>query len=97
MICLNCNKGKAVKKEPYGYLFCKTCQIKQKRFKVGETIENTTEEIKESRKAYAPDILQRYRGDTANKKYIKKYGSKGFTPEQVKSAKDVYPGYYKDE
>lgn len=94
MICLNCGKGKAQKIEPYGWLPCKSCIKRQKGFAAGETIELTTDNIKEDRKKYSDDIMQRYRGDTANKKYIKKYGTKGFTEEEIKNAKDVYPGYY---
>lgn len=97
MLCLNCNKEKATYVEPYGYLFGKLCQKRQAKYDAGETIEITTEGIREERKAYAPDIIQRYRGHTANKKYIKKYGTKGFSKEEVKNAKDVYPDYYKDD
>lgn len=95
--CLNCNKNPAQKIEPFGYLPCKECVNKQKKYKVGETIELTTDDIKESRKEFETDIMQRYRGGTANKRYIKKYGTEGFTKEEVKNAKDVYPGFYKDE
>ena len=97
ILCINCSKNEAQKVEPYGYIFCKPCIARQKKYKVGEAIELTTDEIREDRKKYSTDIVQRYRGDTANKKYIKKYGTKGFTEEQVKNAKDVYPDYYKDE
>lgn len=62
-----------------------------------ETIELATDAIREDRKKYSDDILQRYRGEVANKRYIKKYGDKGYTKEQVKNARDVFPDYYKDE
>lgn len=96
-LCLNCGKRKAQVIQPYGALPCKTCLKKQRSYRAKEAIEITTEEIRESRKEYAPDIMQRYRGHVANKKYIKQYGTKGFTEEEIKSAKDVYPDYYKDE
>lgn len=90
MKCLNCLKKPAQRIEPYGYLFCKSCQKKQRAYKVKETIEVTTTEIRESRKEYAPDILQRYRGDTPSLEYIKQYGTKGFSREEVKQARNVW-------
>lgn len=97
MKCLNCGKGQAIKKDPYGYLPCIKCQKKALQYKVGETIEITTSTIKESRKEYAADILQRKRGDTPSLEYIQKYGTKGFTKEEVKNARNVWGSYYQDK
>lgn len=95
--CLNCLKRPAQQIKPYGVLYCATCQKRQRTYQAKETIELVTNNIKEERKIYDKDILQRYRGDVANKRYIKQYGTKGFTREEIKTARDVYPGYYKDE
>ncbi len=95
--CLNCNKGRAQYISPYGWVSCRSCQKRQKQYTVRETIETIPEELKEQRKEYATDVLQRYRGHVANSRYIKKYGSEGFTEEEIKNAQDVFPEYYKDE
>lgn len=63
---------------------------RQAKFNVAPTIELTTNEIKESRKEYADDILQSRRGSTASLEYIKKYGTKGFTKEELKGARNVW-------
>ncbi len=97
MICFNCGKNNVKSNSIYGMVYCTKCIEKQRKYAVKEAVEITTDVIKEERKAYSDDILQRYRGDTANKRYIKKYGKTGFTEEQIKGAKDVYPGFYKDE
>ena len=52
-------------------------------------IEITTEDIRIGRKEFKPDIYQRYRGDTASLEYINTYGTKGFTREEVKRARNV--------
>jgi len=88
--CLNCNKREATKHEVFGYLPCKVCLKKQKRYRVADTIELTTADIKEDRKKFQADILQRYRGDTPSKEYIDKYGTKGFTQEELRRKKNVW-------
>lgn len=45
--------------------------------------------MKEERKAYAPDILQRYRGNTPSLEYIKRYGTFGFTKQELRDARNV--------
>lgn len=99
MICLSCNKRKARRVEPYGYLPCLNCIRRQRTYQAKETIEITTGEIKESRKKYKDDILQKFRGDTASKEYISLYGSAGLTKEQIKNARNVWTenSYYKEE
>lgn len=98
MKCLNCNKNDAQYKEPYGYLPCTSCVERQRAFKVREAIEITTGEIKESRKQYSRDILQRQRGSTPSLEYIKQYGTKGFSKEEVKQARNVWGNdYYQDK
>ena len=96
-LCLSCGKRKANLVPPYGYLPCKVCVARQKKYRVRETIENTTDSIKEDRQKYRADIYQRYMGDTVSLEYIKKYGTKGFTPEEVKKAKNVTGEYYSDK
>lgn len=96
MKCLSCNKRKAQVVSPYGALPCKTCQNRQKNFKSNEAIEITTSEIREERKEYAADIEQRYEGGTPNLNYINKYGTKGFTPSEIKAARARHGTYYRD-
>ncbi len=95
--CLNCGKRPAQRLEPYGWTYCKTCLDKQSKYEVKETIEIVTQDIKESRKQYATDIQQRYKGNTASLEYIKAYGPKGFTREELKNARNVNEGFYKDK
>lgn len=99
MKCLGCGKEKAVNVAPYGWLPGKKCQTKSKKYNIGETIEVSTSEIKESRKEYSKDILQPRRGDTVSKEYIKAYGTKNFTREEIRGAKNVWTenSFYKEE
>lgn len=101
MICLNCNKRKAIKQNIVGYTYCKVCINKQRQYgSLGETIEMTTPEIKEERKQYQSEILQPFRSGQVSKEYIKAYGAKGIeaTPQEIKNAKNVWNhGYYKEE
>lgn len=99
MKCLNCNKNKARKVAPYGYLPCLQCIKKQAKATVRETIELTTEDIKEDRKKFSEDIIQRYRGNVPSLEYIKKYGTKGFNKEELRQAKNVWRenNYYSDD
>lgn len=96
LLCLGCGIRKARRVEPYGYLFCLKCTKRQKTFNAGETIEITTSDIKEDRKKYENDIQQRYEGDTANLNYINKYGTKGYTPQELEKAKAAHTTYYRD-
>lgn len=95
-LCLNCGVRPAQRIIPYGYMPCKICTARHKKYKVGETIEITTEAIREGRKEYRDDVLQRMRGNTASLEYIKKYGKKGFTKEQIREARNVWGEYYSD-
>jgi len=97
MKCLNCGVGEARKVEPFGYLPCAACVKSQSKYKVKETIEVTTDEIKEARVEFADDTLQRYRGSTASLEFIKKYGTKGFTEEEIREARNVEEGFYQDK
>lgn len=99
ILCLNCGIGQAQRIEPFGMLPCKQCILNQRQYSVKEAIEITTSEIKESRKEYSKDILQRMRGDTPSKEYIKAYGTKGFSREELKRAKNVWTEnkFYKDD
>lgn len=100
MKCLNCGKSEAIKDTWLGYIPCIKCASKTKVIpKV--TDEVTTDEIKRQRKEFDGDIEQPFRGDTLNKRYLKRYGTKGIkaTKEDIKNAKDVFSEahYYKDE
>ncbi len=89
-LCLNCNTNQAIKIEPYGYTYCADCQDKQRQYKLpNQAIELTTSDIKDSRKEFQKDILQRWRGDTPSLEYIKEYGGKGFSREELKKARNV--------
>lgn len=96
MKCINCNINKAQLKSPYGYLPCKPCVKRQKRYKAGQTIEITTDAIKEDRNVYSSDIEQRYEGNTPNLNYINKYGTRGFSVDEIKRAKAAHTTYYRD-
>ena len=97
--CLNCGKRKARNVIPYGVLPCLPCTKRGREVQINSAIEITTNEIKEERKQYAQDIIQRYRGPTPSLEYIKKYGTKGFTKDEVKEAKNVWSenNYYTDK
>ena len=99
MICLNCQKNKSIKHPVLGWLPCRKCTEKQRSAQIKETIELTTEGIKQDRKKYHDDIIQPYRGGTVSKEYIKKYGDKRFTKEEIKGAKNVWQEntYYNPE
>jgi len=90
MLCLNCNKNKARKDPVFGWLPCLKCTKRQRALSIKDTIEITTDEIKQDREKYADDILQRQRGSTPSLEYIKKYGAEGFTKEEVKAARNVW-------
>lgn len=96
--CLNCQINEAQYVEPYGYLPCTQCQDRHRKEAIKETIELTTDNIREERKAYHDDIVQKYRGHVASREYIRRYGKKGFTPEEVKNAKEVWHenNYYRE-
>jgi hypothetical protein len=102
MLCLNCNKRPAQRIEPFGFTYCKVCIKKQRQLELGETIEITTEEIRESRKEFKEDIYQPYRGGKVSKNYIKKYGTKNIdaTEQEVREAMnkpDIWDNsYYKE-
>lgn len=67
-----------------------------------QTVEMTSQEIKDHRKIYADDIEQPFREGVFNKRYYQKYGTKGVnvTQEDIKRAKNVWSlenDYYQDE
>ena len=94
---MNCGKNKARKVEPFGYLPCQSCVDKQAKYKVRETIECVPDEIKEARVEYHDDIIQRYVGATPNLAFIKKYGVKGFSEDEIREARNVDEGFYADK
>lgn len=69
---------------------------RQKKFKVGRTIELTTDAIREDRNIFASDIEQRYDGDVPNLNYINTYGTKGYSPAELKKARARHGTYYRD-
>lgn len=99
ILCISCNKNKAQQIPTLGYMPCKKCIDKNKKYKAKTAIEIVTEEIKEGRKEFKDDIRQRYRGHTANKAFIEQYGTKGFTEEEVRNARyvDDDSQFYKTE
>ncbi len=95
--CLNCGLYEAIKHETLGFLPCKRCQnlthlVPQKQ------IELTTQEIKDSRKEFEPDIVQPWREGELSKEYLQRHGTKYIkaTPEEIKNARNVWGGYYID-
>ncbi len=87
--------------ELYGALPCKACTKRQRAYKPRETIEITTNSIKEDRKKFSKDILQPYRSGQVSKEYIEAYGTERIeaTPQEIKNARNVWDdlGYYKKE
>lgn len=78
----------------------------QRITKPNQTIEITTDLIKEHRKIYENDILQPFRDGEISKEYIKKYPETvktmlkegHITQQEVKKAKNVWDlHYYKEE
>lgn len=108
MKCLICQKRKAVKVDPFGYLPCKVCQKRQRKIvKPRITAEITTNAIKEDRKIYETDITQPWRNGSLSKEFVQAYPDKvkqmikegTTTKEEVKRAKPVWgeDSYYKKE
>lgn len=97
MLCLNCHKGRAQKHSLYGWVHCKKCVKKLRALNVKETIEITTADIKEDRVKYFDDIQQRYEGGRPNLGYIRKYGTKGYSAEEIKQARNNHNTYYRDK
>ncbi len=101
ILCLNCNKHKAVKHPRLGYLPCLSCQQKQ-RSTPQKQDELPGESIKQQRREFAPDMLQPWREGQLSKEYLDKHGTENIkvTPEEVKNAKNVWKGdlgdYYSD-
>lgn len=94
--CLNCGKYWAQKHPMVGILPCIKCQVRQKKYKVQETVEITTNETKMQRKEYRRDILQRYERGHANLDYIKEHGKQGFSHEEIQKARSSETTYYVD-
>lgn len=98
-ICINCGKNPAQKLPPYGWMNCQSCQENQKHYQIPhQAIELSTPLILVGRKEYEKDILQSRRGNTVSLEYLKTYGAKQFTREEVKQAKNVWGEitYYSD-
>lgn len=100
MICLNCNKGKALFVHPIGWTYCKKCNDKHKLEKAKETIEMTTGDIKEERIIYSKDTVQPFREGVLSKEYLRVNGTKGInaTKDDIRNAREVWGHtYYKAE
>lgn len=54
------------------------------------SIEFIPDRIKEDRKSHAKSMLQPWRGGVASSEYIKAFGTKNFTKEEVRKAKPVW-------
>lgn len=98
---MNCGTHEAVKHPTYGWLPCDSCQ--KKRVEVSESVEFTSESIKEQRKEHRDDILQPHREGRLSKEWLDKYGEKaaqkrGFSRSEIVHATDVWGDtYYKRE
>jgi len=102
IICPVCKKRPAFKSDYWGYLPCPSCRQKQSGYsQPHETVEVTTQEIKDSRVKYKNEIIQPYREGQLSKEYIKQYGTKGVkaTKQEIKNAKNVWDenSYYKED
>lgn len=108
MKCLICQKRKAVKTDPIGWMPCLVCQKRQRtvsRPKV--TTEITTDAIREDRKKFSGDILQPFRQGELSREYIEAYPDRAkkmveeghITKEEIKSSKYVWgdEDFYKKE
>jgi len=106
VICLNCNRNEGLFTHPIGWTYCQECQDKHKADRIKETIEVTSDGIKEDRKVYKTDILQPFRESSLSKEYVTKYPESvqqmvregRVSREEVKNAKPVWVEnqYYKD-
>ena len=93
MECLVCQKNEAQTHPSLGVLPCVPCQDKdQKIEKPKRGREFTTNAIKESRKEYAKDTVQPFRGGVVSKEYIDLYGSEslGVSKQDIKNARNVW-------
>jgi hypothetical protein len=108
MKCLICQKRKAVKIEPMGWMPCLPCRRRmQKISKPKISAEITTESIKEDRKIFKKDITQPFRNGSLSKEYVDAYPEKTkqmiqeghITEIEAKEAKNVWTEseYYKRE
>ena len=95
MKCISCHTNEAQYDPIYHFLPCKDCQKSDSTPKATEIIPNR---LKEDRKAYYEHTLQPFREGRLSKEYVQKYGTKHVkvTEEEVKHAKNVWDGYYKD-
>lgn len=107
-LCLNCSKRPAIQQPIVGYTYCQVCLDKQRKLpSLGETIELTTEPIREDRKKYSSDIVQPFRGGQLSREYAKKYPQQvkkmikegNTTVAEVKNSKNVWGEnqYYKED
>jgi len=95
MKCAKCGINEAPVHPQYGPLHCNECN-KKSDIKASKYPEFIPERIKNDRKKYFNSMVQPWRGDIASQEYIDAHGTKNFTPEEVKRAKDVWrdiPGY----
>ena len=92
--CLRCGKNYAIKNEHYGWLPCKSCQLEEENIRPKQSVEFTTDFIKDSRREYAKDILQPWRDGVLSKEFVEEYGTTGVvaTESQVKNARYTNKG-----
>lgn len=95
-ICTVCKKNESRFDETLGYLPCEECKNRRLGIKTPESVEFTSEQIKEDRKIYSRDILQPFRDGVVSKEYLETYGTKGIQvdEEDVKKAVPTTDSYY---
>jgi hypothetical protein len=106
-LCLICQKRKAIKIEPWGWMPCEVCRKKQREIaRPNITGEITTDQIKEDRKIFKSDLTQPFRDGHLAREFVKAYPEKvkqmidegHITEEEVKKSKDVWDlDYYKND
>lgn len=100
-ICPVCKKNPAIFDPYWGWLPCLPCRTRQSKYsKPKQTVEITTEEIREARVEHKDEIVQPWRGGVLSKEYLRANGTAGIkaTPQEIKNAKNVWMenSYYKE-
>lgn len=106
MKCPVCKIHRPTLHPTYGILPCKSCTTKARNFSHPEnTIEFTSQSIKDQRPAYITDTLPWHRSGTLDRGAIDRYGidavkKRGYTDREIASATYVWNGtrditYYK--